>query len=116
MAANWRSGNKREAAVAFSHISHSGEENAKAVHSTMKVLKKIDPAGTLEAQLACLRQMYADWVDSEPAEPESDRPSEDEMEAFEHAEKEHAEAVSFQRYVLIVRCVSEKKAKTPPDI
>ena len=51
----------------------------------------------LEAHMASLRHCYEDWVDSEPEEIESDRPTDAEMEAFEIAEKRHANQVRKSR-------------------
>ncbi len=47
--------------------------------------------------MACLRQSYEDWLECEPEELESDRPSEKEMQAFEEAEKRHREKVSDEK-------------------
>lgn len=92
LCANWVSGNRREAGVALSHINHAGGYTAKFVASLSRILKKIQPVRLLESHMACLRQCYADWVDTEPEEPESDRPTEAEMDAFEQAEREHLES------------------------
>jgi hypothetical protein len=43
--------------------------------------------------MACLRQDYEDWADHEPDELDS-RPSEEEVAAFEEAEKSHTDKVS----------------------
>ena len=43
--------------------------------------------------MACLMQLYEDWLESEPDELDSDRPTEEEMQAFEWAEKRHAKKV-----------------------
>ena len=50
---------------------------------------QIEPVRLLEAQMACLRQAFEDWLDMEPEEPESDRPTEEELAEFENAEKAH---------------------------
>lgn len=39
--------------------------------------------------MACLRQDFDSWLDAEPEELESDRPTEEELAAFEDAEKAH---------------------------
>jgi hypothetical protein len=44
--------------------------------------------------MACLRISFEEWLNSEPEEPESDRPSEEEMEAFAEAEKLYKKKVS----------------------
>ena len=54
---------------------------------------KVDPVRLLEAHMASLRQSYENWMESEPAEIESDRPTDEEMNAFEVAEKEHESQV-----------------------
>jgi cohesin complex subunit SA-1/2 len=47
------------------------------------------PVRFLEAQMACLNQTFNDWINVEP-ELENDRPTDDELAAFEEAEKKHA--------------------------
>ena len=54
---------------------------------------QINPVRLLEAHMACLREEFEGWADSEPAEPESENPTEAENAAFEEAEKQHEEAV-----------------------
>ena len=54
---------------------------------------KVDPVRLLEAHMASLRQSYENWMESEPAEIESDRPTDEEMNAFEVAEKQHESQV-----------------------
>ena len=99
---SWLDGNRREAGTVLAHIAHSSEEVSKSVVALCRVLKKIDPVRLLESHMASLRQGYADWIDSEPEEPESDRPTEDEMEEFAAAEQEHAESVSDCTLPLII--------------
>ena len=91
---SWLDGNRREAGTVLAHIDNSSHEAAKSVNTLCHLLKKIDPVRLLESHMASLRQGYADWIDSEPEEPESDRPTEDEMEEFAAAEQHHAESVS----------------------
>ena len=43
--------------------------------------------------MASLRQGYEEWVLNEPEDVQSDRPTDEEMEAFAEAEKKHAEEV-----------------------
>lgn len=43
--------------------------------------------------MACLRQQFGEWIDSEPEELTSDRPTEEELTAFENAEKEYESKV-----------------------
>jgi hypothetical protein len=60
--------------------------------------------------MACLRQSYEDWLECEPEELESDRPSEEEMQAFDEAEKRHVKKVSQDVKPLLRHhfCVSHK--------
>jgi hypothetical protein len=44
--------------------------------------------------MASLRQAFDTWMDSEPEELETDRPTDAEMTAFEEAEKNHTKQVS----------------------
>jgi hypothetical protein len=44
--------------------------------------------------MACLRMSFQNWVDSEPEELETDRPTEEQLHAYEEAEKRQAELVS----------------------
>jgi hypothetical protein len=41
--------------------------------------------------MACLRQLYDEWIDNEPQDIDDDHPSEEQMLAFENAEKAHKE-------------------------
>lgn len=41
LSANWKSGNRREAGVALSHITNSGHESAALVSGMSRVLKKV---------------------------------------------------------------------------
>ena len=43
----------------------------------------------LESQMACLRLAFENWLDNEPDIPEETSPSEEELQAFEEAEKYH---------------------------
>ena len=62
-------------------------EHVSKVHHSFQ----IEPVRLLEAQMACLRQAFDDWLDMEPEELESDRPTEEELAEFENAEKAHKE-------------------------
>jgi len=118
LCANWATGNRREAGLVLAHITQSGSESAALVAAMSKTLKKvnisfvvlwlppilkdclicifyakINPVRLLEAHMACLREEFEAWADSEPAEPESENPTEEENAAFEEAEKQHEEAV-----------------------
>jgi len=46
--------------------------------------------------MTCLRIAFENWVNNEPGELESDRPTEEELLEFEEAEKQHAELVSIR--------------------
>jgi hypothetical protein len=43
--------------------------------------------------MACLRQEFELWAESEPVEPEGESPTDEENAAFEAAEREHEEKV-----------------------
>lgn len=45
--------------------------------------------------MACLRSEFEAWATSEPAEPESDNPTEEENAKFEAEEKEHEAKVRY---------------------
>lgn len=44
--------------------------------------------------MACLRLSFETWVNNEPEEPETDTPTEEQLQKFEESEKQHAELVS----------------------
>ena len=46
--------------------------------------------------MACLRLSFETWVNNEPEEPETDTPTEEQLQKFEESEKRHAELVSDQ--------------------
>ena len=59
-----------------------------------------EPVRLLEAHMASLRQSYEDWMDNEPEDLESTRPTDAEMAAFEEAEINHIEQVrQTERFV-----------------
>jgi cohesin complex subunit SA-1/2 len=91
LATNWKYGNRREAGYALAHITGSGPEAAKIVGAMARVVKKIDPVRLLETQMACLRTSFEDWLNSEPEEPESDRPTDDEMANYDEAQIKYQE-------------------------
>jgi hypothetical protein len=43
--------------------------------------------------MACLIQCFNDWIMNEPEELETDRPTDEEMKAFDEAEHKHLERV-----------------------
>jgi len=88
LATNWSSGHRREAGIALSHITGSGEEAGAITCALSKILKKMEPVRFLEAHMACLRQSYVDWLLNEP-QLDNDRPTDSEMAAFEEAEQNH---------------------------
>lgn len=45
--------------------------------------------------MTCLRLSFENWVDNEPEELETDRPTEQELHEYEEAEKRHAALVSL---------------------
>jgi len=89
---NWKCGNRREAGYALAHITGSGPEASKIVAAMARVAKKIDSVRLLETQMACLRTSFEEWLNTEPEEPESDRPTDEEMAAFDDAERKHNDA------------------------
>jgi hypothetical protein len=50
--------------------------------------------------MACLRMSFQNWVDSEPEELETDRPTEEQLHAYEEAEKRQAELVSSHNIIV----------------
>lgn len=128
---NWETGNRREAGVLLANVLGSGSEAASLVSTTSAKLKQvrniplrfcfqlshrltyealtfcfllcqINNVRLLEAQMACLCMEFEAWAKSEPAEPESENPTDEENAAFEAAEKEHEEKV--RRKVLCLSC------------
>jgi hypothetical protein len=45
--------------------------------------------------MACLRQLYDEWIDNEPQDIDDDHPSNEQMLAFETAEKAQKEHLSW---------------------
>ena len=87
---NWSGyGNRREAGIALSFLTGYGHESSGLVSALSKTFKRTDPVRLLEAHMACLRQLYDDWIDNEPEDIDDDRPTEEQMTAFEDAEKAH---------------------------
>ena len=43
----------------------------------------------LESQMACLRLAFENWLDTEPVVPEDTEPTDEEIQAFEEAERKH---------------------------
>ena len=64
----------------------------------------MEPVRLLEAHMASLRQSYEDWMDNEPEDLESDRPTDAEMAAFEAAEMNHIEQVRSYIEFVSWRC------------
>ena len=96
--ANWSNSNRREAGYAMAHIVGSGRASQQMLTSMSRIVKKMDPVHLLETHMACLRTSFDDWLNSEPEDLESDRPTDEEMAEFEEAEKAHHE-----RFDLIVQ-------------
>lgn len=44
--------------------------------------------------MACLRQSYEEYVENEPEEMESDRPTDEEMAIYDQEERRHEKMVS----------------------
>lgn len=116
---NWETGNRREAGETLSHITGSGPVASAIVSSMSKTLKKVrlgccipfnflenfsqlifspqlNPVRLLEAHMACLRSEFEAWAESEPEEPEGENPSDEDLAAFEEAEKIHDEKVRME--------------------
>lgn len=89
LAANWTQGNRKEAGVILSHLIGSGKLVGQTVHHLARLLKKIHPVRFLESQMAALLMAFKAWLDGEPEELNTDRPSEEEMHQYELAEKQH---------------------------
>ena len=53
----------------------------------------------LESQMACLRLAFENWLDTEPMVPEDTAPTDDEMQAFEEAERKHLDAFANMEQV-----------------
>lgn len=102
---NWEFGNRREAGTALAHIAGSGKEAHDVALAISRVLKKIQPVRLLEAHMACLRQDYEEWAESEPEEL-GDRPTDAEMAEYDEATAAHKERVSvFYLYRTMKRIV-----------
>jgi cohesin complex subunit SA-1/2 len=114
LTANWNDGSRREAGIVLAHITGSGSEAAQVVQVMARQLKKvsiviivlqhdsylvvsnvfsvapqINPVRFLEAEMACLRLSFEKWVNNEPEELETDRPSEEQLNQYEEAERKH---------------------------
>jgi len=83
---------RKEAAMIMQHISGSGALASQTILALSRSLKKTNPVRMLESQMACLRLAFENWLDTEPDVPEETSPSEEEMQAFEEAEKRHFES------------------------
>jgi hypothetical protein len=90
-AANWSKSNRREAGFVLAHIVGSGQTSQHMLTALSRMVKKIDPVHLLETHMACLVSSFDDWLNNEPDELESDRPTDEEMATFDAAEKEHKE-------------------------
>ena len=102
LTANWNDGNRREAAIVLAHIIGSGREASQTVQAMIRMLKKVNSVRFLEAQMISLRLAFEKWLNSEPEELESDRPTEEEMDKYEEAEIRHQEMVSAVRTVILL--------------
>jgi cohesin complex subunit SA-1/2 len=87
---NWKGfGNRREAGVTLMFLTKAGKESSMLISTMNKQLKRAEPVRFLEAQMACLRQAYDEWINNEPEDLESDHPTEEEMAQYDEAEKTH---------------------------
>lgn len=89
--ANWSKSNRREAGYAMAHIVGSGQASQHMLTAMSRIVKRMDPVHLLETHMASLRTSFDDWLNSEPEDIESDRPTDEEMAAYALAEKEHRE-------------------------
>lgn len=101
VAPNWHQGVRREAAVVLSHIAGSSLSCRELAVMFSGMLQKIEPVRLLEAHMTCLCEDFDHWTNSEPELLENERPTEEEMEAFEEAEKQHATQVSATKFLAI---------------
>jgi len=127
LAANWEEGNRRECGTLLAHINNTGSEAGKFVAEMARVLKKVrlikrmtfieillvtqkaipsdhsqlDANRLLEAHLAYLTPAYLNWADSEPLEPESDRPTEEELAQFEEDTTAYRKSVSYPHVLIL---------------
>lgn len=62
--------------------------------------------------MACLRQGFEAWADSEPDEPTDDNPTDEEIALYEAAEKEHEAMVRLLYVYVLVR--PYRKVQTHP--
>jgi len=64
LATNWKGfGNRREAGIALSYLTGFTQETSGVISALSKSFKKTDPVRLLEAHMACLRQLYDEWID-----------------------------------------------------
>ena len=73
----------------LSHLTGSGQESASLVSALSKIMKKVEPVRLLEAHMVTLKHSCETWMENEPTEIESDHPTEEEMAAFDEAERKH---------------------------
>lgn len=55
---------------------------------------KLEPVRLIEAHMAGLQQEFGDWLEDAPEEPESVRPTEEQIFRYEQADKAHSARVS----------------------
>lgn len=92
LAFNWKEGNRREAAVALSHINGSGDVTSDKISALTRLMKRVDPVRLLESQMQSLRQSFEEWIDSDPVdEADNYHTTDEEMTQIEEAEKRHKE-------------------------
>jgi hypothetical protein len=121
LTANWNEGNRQEAGLALAHITGSGLEATQVVYAMARVLKKINPVRLLEAQMVCLRMSFSDWVNNDPDDLGTDRPTEEQLQEYENEMKRHnALFQSFeQRASRLSQCLGVGKlsdARLKPSI
>jgi len=90
---------RKEAAMIMQHISGSGSLASQTILSLSRMLKKTNPVRMLESQMACLRLAFENWLDTEPVVPEDTSPTDEEIQAFEEAEKKHLDSFASMEQV-----------------
>ena len=91
LSVNWKHCNRKEAGHALMHFIGSGLQAKTLLTTWGKHVKKVDPVRWLETHMAGLQSAFENYLNSQPTEPESDRPSDEEMAAFADAEEAYKE-------------------------
>ena len=89
LTSNWNDGNRLEAGLALMHITGSGPQASEVVHKMARHLKRINPPRFLEAQMYCLQRTFTEWVENDPDDLSTDRPSEEQLQEHEREMQQH---------------------------